>query len=112
GNVVSTNTTMAMTTNRQPVPVTLTDQIGYLASTTPAAAVAGGTGGLPGLSPGTVTTGYILNLLPTILDNGNVLMHIAMDMSQLRALETVTSGSGDNQQSLQTPNVSAIQFAQ
>lgn len=106
------NTTNAVTTNRQPVPVALTNQVGYVAATEAASTAVGGVGGVPGLTPGTVTTGFILNLLPTVLDNGKVLLQFSVDMSELQRLNTVTSGAGDSQQSIQTPEVSSMQFLQ
>lgn len=112
GQASLTNTTSAVTTNRQPVPVAITNQVSYVAATTPAATVQGGTGGLPGLTPGVVTTGFILNLLPTVHDNGSILVQFSVDISELTRLKTVTSGSGDNQQSIQTPEVSSMQFLQ
>lgn len=112
GKVALTNTTNAITVNRQPVPVSLTQQVGYIAATTPAISSVGGTGGVAGLTPGVVTTGYVLNLLPTVLDSGAVLLQFDVDMSELTRLNTVTSGSGASQQSIQTPEVSSMRFLQ
>lgn len=113
GKATVTNTTSAVTTNRQPVPVAITNQVAYIAATTPSGSnVPGGLGGLPGLTPGVVTTGFILNLLPTVHDNGSVLVQFSMDMSELTRLRTVTSGQGVNQQSIQTPEVSSTQILQ
>lgn len=106
------HTTMAVTHNRQPVPVALTEQVSYLAATTPVAAVTGGTGGVPGLTPGMVTTGYIINLLPTVNDNGSISVQFSIDMSELKRMNTITSGSGGTQQSIQAPEVSSTQFQQ
>ncbi|MFL9611131.1 secretin N-terminal domain-containing protein [Methylobacillus sp. Pita2] len=107
------HTTTAVTQNRQPVPVALTEQVSYLAATTPVAAmVGGGTGGVPGLTPGMVTTGYIINLLPTVNDNGSVSVQFSIDMSELKRINTISSGQGANQQSIQAPEVSSTQFQQ
>ncbi len=105
-------TASVATLNRQPVPVALTNQVAYLASTAPATAVAGGTGGLPGLTPGTVTTGFMLNLLPTVMENNMVQMQFSVDVSELKKLNTISSGSGATLQSIQTPEVSGTQFLQ
>ena len=106
-------TANAMTINRQPVPVAITQQTGFLAETTPAPAGASGSaGGTPGLTPGTVTTGFMLNLLPTVLDSNNIQLQVSVGISSLDALVKQTSGSGDNQQSIQTPTVSSTDFLQ
>lgn len=106
-------TANAMTINRQPVPVAITQQTGYLAETTPAPAGASGSaGGTPGLTPGTVTTGFMLNLLPTVLDSNNIQLQVSVGISSLDALVKQTSGSGNSQQSIQTPTVSSTDFLQ
>jgi type IVB pilus formation R64 PilN family outer membrane protein len=113
GRVDVLTTANAMTVNRQPVPVAITQQTGYLAEITPAPAGASGSvGGTPGLTPGTVTTGFILNLLPTILDSNSILLQFAMGISSLDALTTQSSGSGANLESIQTPTISSTDFLQ
>ncbi len=53
GRVKVVTTANAMTVNRQPVPVAITQQTGYLAEITPApAGASGNVGGTPGLTPG------------------------------------------------------------
>jgi type IVB pilus formation R64 PilN family outer membrane protein len=107
GNASVVTTTSITTTNNQPVPFALTNQTGYLANTT---AVAGSlTGaGTPGLSAGMVTTGYVMNILPTVLDNGKILMQLGINISQLDRLNTVSSGD----QSIQTPEISSNEIFQ
>ncbi|MGU4703025.1 PilN family type IVB pilus formation outer membrane protein [Burkholderia cepacia] len=113
GRVKVVTTANAMTVNRQPVPVAITQQTGYLAEITPAPAGAtGNVGGTPGLTPGTVTTGFMLNLLPTILDSNSILLQFSMGISSLDSLDKQTSGSGSNQNSIQTPTISSTDFLQ
>lgn len=112
GKVSVVTTASGITLNRQPVPIALTNQVSYLASTTAATATAGGTGGTPGLNPGTITTGFLLNLLPTATDRNTILLQFSVDSSELLRLNTVTSGSGAQQQSIQTPEISGMQFLQ
>lgn len=113
GRVEVVTTATPTTVNRQPVPVAITQQTGYLAQTTPApASVAGSVGGTPGLTPGTVTTGFMLNLLPTILDTNRILLQFSMGISSLDSLDKQSSGSGNNIQSIQTPTTSSIDFLQ
>lgn len=113
GRVKVVTTANAMTVNRQPVPVAITQQTGYLAQITPApAGSSGNTGGTPGLMPGTVTTGFMLNLLPTILDSNSILLQFSMGISTLDRLDKQSSGSGNNIQSIQTPTISSTDFLQ
>ncbi|KVO15198.1 PilN family type IVB pilus formation outer membrane protein [Burkholderia ubonensis] len=113
GRVKVVTTANAMTVNRQPVPVAITQQTGYLAEVTPApAGASGNVGGTPGLTPGTVTTGFMLNLLPTILDSNSILLQFSMGISSLDSLDKQTSGTGNNQNSIQTPTISSTDFLQ
>lgn len=112
GAVSVVTSTTAITLNRQPIPVAVTNQTGYLASTSPATATTGGTGGVPGLVPGTVTTGFILNLLPAITDDNRVLLRFALDLSDLKRIGTISVGSGETLQSIQTPEILSTQFMQ
>ncbi len=113
GRVKVVTTANALTVNRQPIPVAITQQTGYLAEVTPAPAGANGNvGGTPGLKPGTVTTGFMLNLLPTVLDSNQLLLQFSVGISSLDALNKQTSGSGSNQQSIQTPMISSTDFLQ
>lgn len=99
-----------LTLNRQPVPLAITKQVTYLASTTPAAGSAvGGTSGTPGLTPGTVTTGFLLNMMPTMTDANNVLLSFGIDISSLDRIGTVSTGSGSTLQSINTPETSGMQ---
>ena len=105
GKIVSDETVTAITTNRMPVPVGKFSTVTYLAETKPAAS--GGTGsgaGVPGLTPGQVTTGFFLNVIPTVLDNNSVLMRLSLDQSSLTKMGSITTGSGETQQMIQTPN--------
>lgn len=112
GNASVLNTTNAITINRQPVPVSITNQVSYVAATTPAVGAVGGTVSAPGLTPGVVTTGFVLNMLPTISDDGKIMLHLGIDMSELTRLNVFTSGQGASAQSIQTPEVASTQFLQ
>lgn len=113
GRVSVVTTANAVTLNRQPVPVAITNQTAYLAETTPAPAGAlGTTGGTPGLKPGVVTTGFLLNLLPTVLDSNSILLQFSLGISDLVRLKNSTSGIGASQSSIETPEVSSTEFLQ
>lgn len=105
-------TNSVITANRQPVPVAITNQVTYLASTTPATggSTAAGTG-VPGLTPGTVTTGYLMNLLPT-LDGDRVMLQLSLDVTTLDGMGKESTGSGATLQSIQTPEISGNQTQQ
>lgn len=94
--------TSRTTSNNQPTALAITDQTGYLAYTTPATSQVGGTGGVPGLNPGMVTTGFILNLVPSILDNDRVMLQYSLDISELKSIDN--QGQGDY--FIQTPATS------
>nr|WP_280971255.1 PilN family type IVB pilus formation outer membrane protein [Cupriavidus gilardii]WDE72515.1 hypothetical protein [Cupriavidus gilardii] len=109
GRVSVVTTANAMTLNRQPVPVAITNQTTYLAKVTPAPAGASGSaGGTPGLEPGTVTTGFLLNLLPTVLDSNSILLQFGLGISDLTGLVDVPSGD----QKIQAPEISSTDFLQ
>lgn len=111
GRVATVTSQRSITLNRQSVPVAITDQTTYGAATTPGTATAGGTATF-GITPGTVTTGFLLNLIPAITDRNSLILTMNVDISDLRDLTTFSSGSGANQQSIQTPSVSSTAFRQ
>ena len=84
GRVSVVTTANALTLNRQPVPVAITNQTSYLAEVTPSTGGGIGTaGGTPGLKSGVVTTGFLLNLLPTVLDSSSILLQFSVGISEL-----------------------------
>lgn len=107
GTVVRDDTRTATTTNRVPVPLATFDTETYLATTTPAAG--GGTGGgqgVPGLTPGQITTGNFLNALPTAYADGSVILRLAFDDTASRGMGTFSTGSGQTFQQIQLPKYS------
>lgn len=107
GTVLSDDTTTANTTNRVPVPVGKFSTTTYLAETKPASGggTSGSGSGVPGLTPGTVTTGFFLNVLPTAFENNSVLLRVSLDQSVLTKLGSISTGSGETLQQIQTPEV-------
>lgn len=108
GTVVSDETTTANTTNRRPVPVAKFQTTTYLKETKPATGggTSGGGVGVPGLTPGQVTTGFFLNVLPTAFENNSVLMQVSLSQSDLTGMGKQTTGSGETLQMIQTPEKS------
>lgn len=78
----------------------------YASGSTPATTTAGGTGGIPGIVTSTATVGFKLAAYADATSRDDVNLTIALDQSkQDGPLEKFTSGSGDNQQSVQTINI-------
>lgn len=109
GKVRQKTSASVTTLNNQPVPVQVATQQGYLASisTTNTANVGSSTS----LTPGTVTTGFNMTLLPHVLDDGTVMLQFYSDLSTLDALQPVSSG-GTNPLQIQTPEIDTRNFLQ
>lgn len=107
GTVLSDDTTSINTTNRVPAPVAKYTTKSYLAETKPASGggASGSGAGVPGLTPGTVTTGFFLNVLPTAYANNSVMLSMSLDQSVLTGIGSISTGSGDTLQQIQTPEV-------
>ena len=79
----------------------------YVSATVPGAASTTGIGA-PGLVTSTVTTGDRYLAQPFILDNNTVLLKFGIGLSSLVSLVNFTSGTGSSQQTVQTPETTAI----
>jgi type IVB pilus formation R64 PilN family outer membrane protein len=79
----------------------------YVSATIPGAASTTGVGA-PGLVTSTVTTGDRYLAQPFILDNNTVLLKFGIGLSSLVNLVNFTSGTGIAQQTVQTPETTAI----
>lgn len=101
-----------LTLNRQPTTLAKTTQMSYLARTV--ASSGGGLGGstLPGLEPGQLTTGFLSQVIPTIQDDGTVVLQFGIDSSVLLSQNKEASGSGATYQAITTNNVGALQTLQ
>ena len=83
-------TSTAVTTlSNQPVPVQFVDQQGYLASTT--TTQTSQVGSQTALTPGQVTTGISLNVLPVIQNDGTVFMQLSINLSSLKQISEFSS---------------------
>jgi type IVB pilus formation R64 PilN family outer membrane protein len=103
GDVEVSNEIPLSTRNRRGVTYSVRNTFSYVASTTPAAATTGGTGGTPGITTAQDTVGLKLFLVPEV-NRDTVTVNISLDQSTLKSLETFTSGSGASAQSVQLPN--------
>lgn len=106
GQVHRQTTASVVTLNNQPVPVQVATQTSYLkeSQTTLTANV----GSTSSLTPGTVTAGFNMTILPHVLNSGTVMLQFSVDISTLRQLRKVVSG--DN--SIETPEVDTRNFLQ
>ncbi|RZI42178.1 PilN family type IVB pilus formation outer membrane protein [Herbaspirillum sp. HC18] len=106
GKVRQQTTASVVTLNNQPVPVQVATQTSYLQSSqTTVTALVGST---TTLTPGTVTSGFNMSILPHVLTNGTVMLQFSTDISALRGIRTVTS----NGSSIETPEMDTRNFLQ
>ncbi len=110
GRVSSAYSTVVTTVNRQPVPVGSQTTQSYLKSITPTVlSTVGTTGsttyGAPSLTPGEITTGFSLTLLPILLDSNHVLVECGLSLSSLKSLTSFNSGTGASLQTIQQPSI-------
>ena len=106
GKVRRHTTASVVTLNNQPVPVQVAKQTSYLKSSqTTITALVGST---TTLTPGTVTSGFNMSILPYILNNGTVMLQFSTDISSLRSIRTVAS----NGSSIETPEMDTRNFLQ
>lgn len=106
GSVRRKTSASVTTLNDQPVPVQVATQKSYLAQVSTTNTI--NVGSQTALTPGTVTTGFNLTLLPHVLDDGTVMMQFYTNLSQLLSLDTISSGG----QQIELPNVETRNFLQ
>ncbi len=103
GRTVQDNTLTKLTLNGLPVSVASFHSDDYLRSTQASSgSLTGTSGGVPGLTPGTVTTGDFVNVLPSVNDHNQIILAYWSDSSKLNGPFTSASvGSGQTQQQIQ-----------
>lgn len=107
GNVSQVTSASIVTINNQPAPILVGRQKSYLASSTTTLDDTGGASSIS-LTPGTVTSGLSMSVLPHILDDKKLMLQYSGDLSSLTDLDTVTSGDSV----IQTPEVDVRNFMQ
>lgn len=112
-NALSTNarssivtSTAVSTLSNQPVPLQFVDQQAYLASVANTAIVLGTS--QVSLTPGQLTTGFSLNLLPVVESNHKVDLQISINLSALKQIAQYSSGGS----SIQLPSTFQRNFMQ
>ncbi|WP_333997489.1 type II secretory pathway protein [Burkholderia gladioli] len=103
GRTVQDNTMTKMTLNGLPVAIASFKSDDYLRSTTPSSgSLTATSGGVPGLTPGTITTGDFVNVLPAVNDHNQIVLAYWADSSKLNGpFTSVGAGSGQTQQQIQ-----------
>lgn len=107
---VSVVTSPSVTTlNLQPVPVQVARQTGYVASisTTNTSDV----GSTTSITPGTVTSGFNMDLLPFVMPNKELLLQYSINISSLIKIRTVSSGEDDSNR-IEVPEIDNRIFSQ
>jgi len=101
GRVSNVRSPSVTTLNMQPAPLQIGNVQGYLASssTTTTASVGSSTS----LTPGTITSGFNMTLLPRVLDNDELLLMVSINMSSKPTFQTFTSSGS----SVQLPDYDA-----
>lgn len=112
GEAVISNTFGAICANRTETPIARVSTDGFIAATTPAAAVAGTTSAVPGLTPGSVTYGLMLRMFPNIEADGRMRLEFGMNLSDLISLKDKSSGTGASQQTITVASLLANQLNQ
>jgi type IVB pilus formation R64 PilN family outer membrane protein len=106
GKVRRQTTASVVTLNNQPVPVQVARQTTYLQSsqTTVVAQI----GATTTLTPGMVTSGFNMSILPHVLTNGTVMLQFSTDISALRRIREVSS----NGSKIESPEMDTRNFLQ
>ncbi|MGL5968928.1 MAG: PilN family type IVB pilus formation outer membrane protein [Kluyvera sp.] len=108
---VSVVTSPSVTTlNMQPVPVQVATQTSYLARVESSNTANVGTSMT--LTPGTVTSGFNMNLLPFVMQDNKLLLQYSVNISELKSLKEVKSSDGDNGNKIQVPEIENRIFSQ
>lgn len=98
-----------VTMQNQPLPIQDVTRSTYVASSSLAINDASTTSSM---TPGQVTTGFAATLVPNILDNNSVVLQYTLNLSTLDDIDSVSTGSGGTEQTIQLPQVSTRAFQQ
>jgi type IVB pilus formation R64 PilN family outer membrane protein len=108
GKVSLLTETSVTTLNGQAAPVSVAEHQSYVAST--ATTIAGGASSTTQtqITPATLVTGFNMQVLPRVLDDGQVLLQYGLSLSDLKALNQFES----NGTKVQLPDVNIRSFLQ
>ena len=106
GEVVVETRTGATTSNNRMIPIQVVREIAF-AKTVESVSEENGVN-LSRITPGQLSTGFEMTLLPRVLNNLEILLHYNIRISDLNELKEFTS----NDQTIQLPNVATTEFEQ
>ncbi|WP_229632082.1 PilN family type IVB pilus formation outer membrane protein [Pseudoduganella violaceinigra] len=106
GKVRRQTTASVVTLNNQPVPVQVARQTSYLQSSQTSVVAQVGT--TTTLTPGVVTAGFNMSILPHVLNNGAVMLQFSIDISTLRGFRVIES----NNTRIESPEMDTRNFLQ
>ncbi|WP_443112981.1 PilN family type IVB pilus formation outer membrane protein [Herbaspirillum seropedicae] len=113
GKVRRQTTASVVTLNNQPVPVQVARQTTYLQSLQSSLVAQVGT--TTSLTPGVVTAGFNMSILPHMLTNGTVMLQFSTDISTLRRIRQITAStdsSGRATALIESPELDTRNFLQ
>lgn len=113
GKVRRQTTASVVTLNNQPVPVQVARQTSYLQSLQSSLVAQVGT--TTSLTPGVVTSGFNMSILPHVLANGTVMLQFSTDISTLRRIRTIvgtSSATGGVTSQIESPELDTRNFLQ
>lgn len=99
GTVIDTN---VVTLNNQPAPVAVTENRGFISKTSLTPGSLGSVSVIT-MEQDVLTTGFIMNLLPTIMENRSIMLQVQIDLSELKKMERFNAngqGMGDLSQGM------------
>lgn len=106
GDVSQLTSTSLTTLNNQQAPFQVGRQTSYIAQSS--TTLSQGAGATTSFTPGTVTTGFSMSVVPHILEKQKLLLQFGINISSLLELKTLTS----NGSIIQTPDVDTRNFLQ
>ncbi|UTY59689.1 PilN family type IVB pilus formation outer membrane protein [Massilia sp. erpn] len=106
GKVRRETSASVVTLNNQPVPVQVAKQTSYLKSSQ--TTLTANIGASTTLTPGVITSGFNMTILPHLLSNGTVMLQFGTDISSLRRIDEVRSQNS----MIQTPELDTRNFLQ
>lgn len=108
GRVSTLSSPSVTTLNLKPAPILVGTQTTYLAQVATNMVEGGGGTSQQSLTPGTVTTGFNMTLLPYLMDGPEMLLQYSINLSSLIDIKTITSGEN----TIEMPEVDNRIFSQ
>lgn len=92
--------------NNQPTPIQVASQTTYLASSSTTTVPNAGT--TTAITPGTVSSGFTMTILPSVMQDGTIIMQFQSDISALKGIRSITSGTA----TIEAPELDTRNFLQ